>query len=76
MSALPNKLAQNINEICSLINEMKETIESGHSELYKCLLISQHLREVINSTLNQHSKIELYPKLNDIIYPVWNKLIN
>ena len=52
MSALPNKLAQNINEICSLINEMKEKIESGHSELYKCLLISQHLREVINSTLN------------------------
>ena len=50
MPALPNKLVQNINEISFLINEMKEALEQNHSELYKSLLISQHLREVICST--------------------------
>ena len=50
MHALPNKLVQNINEICSFINEMKETLEQNQSELYKSLLISQHLREVLCST--------------------------
>lgn len=62
-----------MNEICSLVNEMKETLEQD-SECYKCLLISQHLREVMRS-LNKDIKIDLFPKLNDIIYPVWNKLI-
>ena len=64
-----------MNEICILVNEMKETLENELSECYKCLLISQHLREVMNS-LNKDIKIDLFPKLNDIIYPAWNKLIN
>jgi hypothetical protein len=55
---------------------MKEYLESECAEFYKCLLISKHLRCVIDASKNKNSKIELYPKLNDIIYPVWNKIIN